>query len=143
VKDQKDTWYGNRSQSTLWEESKPAANRLHPTMKPVELIDRALRNSSRAGDIVVDLFGGSGSSLIACQRKGRKAHLMEIDPRYADVIVNRWQDYSGKEAILETDARSYADIARKRKRGQADTRLALVNDIRPAPPFETVRIENS
>jgi DNA modification methylase len=121
VKDQKDTWYGNRSQSTLWEETKPAANRLHPTMKPVELIERALRNSSRAGDIVVDLFGGSGSTLIACQRKGRKAHLMEIDPRYADAIVHRWQDHSGKQAILETDGRSYPDIARERKRVQGST----------------------
>jgi DNA modification methylase len=121
VKDQKDTWYGNRSQSTLWEETKPAANRMHPTMKPVELIERALRNSSRAGDVVVDLFGGSGSTLIACQRKGRKAHLMEIDPRYADAIVNRWQDYSGKQAFLEADGRTHADIARIRERVQADT----------------------
>ena len=85
-------------------------------MKPVELIERALRNSSRAGDVVVDLFGGSGSTLIACQRKGRKAHLMEIDPRYADAIVNRWQDYSGKQAILEADGRTHADIAKIRKR---------------------------
>src|SRR5579862_1797832 len=70
---QKDSWYGDKSQSTLWEEKKPAANRLHPTMKPVELIERALLNSSKAGDIVVDLFGGSGSSLIACERRDRKA----------------------------------------------------------------------
>jgi DNA modification methylase len=64
---EKDPWYGDKSQSTLWTEKKPAANRLHPTMKPVELVERALRNSSKAGDIVADLFGGSGSSLIACQ----------------------------------------------------------------------------
>ena len=85
VAGQKDAWYGDKSQSTLWEEKKPAANRLHPTAKPVELIERALVNSSKAGDIVVDLFGGSGSTLIGCERRGRKARLMEIDPKYADV----------------------------------------------------------
>ncbi len=80
---QKDPWYGNKSQSTLWEEKKPAANRIHPTTKPVELVERALVNSSKPGDVVADLFGGSGSTLIGCERKGRKARLMEIDPRYA------------------------------------------------------------
>ena len=97
VAGQKDSWYGDKTQSTLWQENKPAANRLHPTMKPVELIERALLNSSKTGDIVVDLFGGSGSTLIACERRGRKARLMEIDPRYADVICRRYQDYTGKE----------------------------------------------
>jgi DNA modification methylase len=67
VAGQSDAWYGDKSQSTLWQERKPSANRLHPTMKPVELIERALLNSSKAGDIVVDLFGGSGSTLIACE----------------------------------------------------------------------------
>ena len=73
------SWYGDKSQSTLWEEKKPAANRLHPTMKPVELIERALLNSSKAGDVVADFFGGSGSTLIACERRSRKARLMELD----------------------------------------------------------------
>src|SRR6202789_283306 len=73
VAGQKDAWYGDKSQSTLWEEKKPSANRLHPTMKPVELVERALLNSSKAGDVVVDLFGGSGSTLIGCERRGRKA----------------------------------------------------------------------
>src|ERR1700690_1479135 len=102
---QKDFWYGDKTQSTLRQENKPAANRLHPTMKPVELIERALLNSSKAGDIVVDLFGGSGSTLIACERRGRKARLMEIDPKYADVIIRRFQEYSGKSAILDSDGR--------------------------------------
>jgi DNA modification methylase len=84
VAGQKDAWYGDKSQSTLWHENKPAANRLHPTMKPVELIERALANSSKSGDIVADFFGGSGSTLIGCERRGRKARLMEIDPKYAD-----------------------------------------------------------
>jgi DNA modification methylase len=95
---QTDPWYGDRSQSTLWQENKPSANKLHPTMKPVELILRALRNSSKAGDIVVDLFGGSGSTLIACEKIGRSAYLMEIDPAYCDVTVKRWENFTGKKA---------------------------------------------
>lgn len=87
ISGQKDPWYGDKTQSTLWEEKKPAANRIHPTAKPVELIERALLNSSKTGDIVTDLFGGSGSTLIACERRGRRARLMEIDPKYADCIV--------------------------------------------------------
>ena len=97
VAGQKDPWYGDKSQSTLWEEKKPAANRIHPTAKPVELVERALLNSSKAGDIVADLFGGSGSTLIGCERRGRKARLMEIDPKYADCICRRYQEYTGQE----------------------------------------------
>jgi DNA modification methylase len=111
---QKDSWYGNKSQSTLWEEKKPAANRLHPTMKPVELVERALVNSSKAGDLILDLFGGSGSTLIGCERRDRKARLMEIDPKYADVIVRRYQEYSGKPAVLDGDGRTFAEIAQAR-----------------------------
>ena len=114
VAGEKDPWYGDKSQSTLWEEKKPAANRLHPTMKPVELVERALINSSKSGDIVVDLFGGSGSTLIGCERTGRKARLAEIDARYADVIVRRWQDYTGKKATLDDDGRSFQEIADER-----------------------------
>jgi DNA modification methylase len=88
---QQDAWYGDKSQSTLWEEKKPAANRIHPTAKPVELVEPALLNSSKAGDIVADLFGGCGSTLIGCERRGRKARLVEIDPKYVDCIVRRWQ----------------------------------------------------
>jgi DNA modification methylase len=116
VTGQSDAWYGDRSQSTLWEENKPSANRLHPTMKPVELIERALLNSSKAGDMVADLFGGSGSTLIACERRGRSARLMEVDPRYADVIVRRWQDYTGKKATLDSDGRGLEDISRERRK---------------------------
>ena len=113
VAGQKDAWYGDKSQSTLWQEKKPVANRLHPTMKPVELIERALLNSSKAGDIVADLFGGSGSTLIGCERRARKARLMEIDPKYADCIARRWQEYTGKKATLEGDGRSFDEIARE------------------------------
>jgi DNA modification methylase len=114
VAGQKDPWYGDKSQSTVWEEKKPAANRLHPTAKPVELVERALVNSSKAGDIVVDLFGGSGSTLIGCERRGRRARMMEIDPKYADVVVVRYQEYSGRPAVLDGDGRSFDEIRQER-----------------------------
>ena len=114
VAGQKDPWYGDKSQSTLWQEKKPAANRIHPTAKPVELVERALVNSSKAGDLVADLFGGSGSTLIGCERLGRKARLMEIDPKYTDCIVRRWQTFTGKSATLDVDGRTFEEIARTR-----------------------------
>jgi DNA modification methylase len=107
-------WYGDKSQSTLWCEKKPAANRIHPTAKPVELAERALLNSSKAGDVVADLFGGSGSTLIGCERRGRHARLMEIDPKYADCIVRRFQQYTGKQAVLDGDGRSFDAIVLER-----------------------------
>src|ERR1017187_126870 len=115
VAGQKDAWYGDKSQSTLWEENKPVANRLHPTMKPLELVERALLNSSKAGDVVVDLFGGSGSTLIACERRGRTSRLMELDRRYADVICRRYQEYTGKQATLDGDGRTFEEVARERR----------------------------
>ena len=114
VEGQSDAWYGDKSQSTLWQEKKPAANRLHPTMKPVELIERALHNSSKSDDCVLDLFGGSGSTLIACERRNRNARLMEVDPKYTDVIVKRWQEYTGQHATLAEDDRSFDEIAAER-----------------------------
>lgn len=113
----KDNWYGDKTQSTLWEEKKPAASRIHPTAKPVELVVRALTNSSKNGDLVLDFFGGSGSTLIGCETMGRRAHLTEIDPKYADRIVLRWQEYTGRQARLLGDAenRTFADIARARR----------------------------
>jgi DNA modification methylase len=116
---QRDPWYGDKSQSTLWEENKPLANRLHPTMKPVELIERALLNSSKSGDIVADLFGGSGSTLIACERRNRKARLMELDPQYADVICQRYQDYAGRPVVLEGDGRTFEQITAERRQEAA------------------------
>jgi DNA modification methylase len=114
VAGQSDPWYGDKTQSTVWQENKPAANRLHPTMKPVELIERALFNSSKRGDLVVDLFGGSGSVMIACEKAARAARLMELDPKYADVAIQRWQDFTGKEATLEGDGRTFAAIKAER-----------------------------
>jgi len=115
VKGQKDAWFGDKSQSTAWEEKKPTANRLHPTMKPVSLITKALANSSLTGDIVVDFFGGAGSTLIGSEQLGRKSRLMEIDVRYCDCIVTRWQEYTGKQASLEADGRSYEEVASERR----------------------------
>jgi len=119
VAGQSDPWYGDKSQSTLWEENKPAANRLHPTMKPVELIERAMLNSSKAGDVVADFFGGSGSTLIACERRGRAARLMELDPRYADVICRRYQEYTGNRASLDGGRQGFDEVARKRRKDAA------------------------
>jgi DNA modification methylase len=114
VTDQKDAWYGDKTQSTLWHEKKPAANRIHPTAKPVELVERALLNSSKSGDIVADLFAGSGSTLIGCERRGRKARLMEIDPKYADCIVRRYQEFTGKKAVLDGNGRTFEEVALER-----------------------------
>jgi site-specific DNA-methyltransferase (adenine-specific) len=91
-------WYGGRAETTVWEIDRPTRSEEHPTMKPVELCARAIRNSSRKGDTVLDLFGGSGSTLIACEHTGRKACLCEIDPLYCDVIVKRWEQATGKKA---------------------------------------------
>jgi DNA modification methylase len=114
VAGENDVWYGDKTQSTLWQETRPAANQVHPAMKPVELVERAVVNSSRKGDRVVDLFGGSGSALIACQRTGRIAYLMEIDPRCCDQIVRRWQQSTGEKARLEGTDRSFDSVAKKR-----------------------------
>ena len=95
-------WFGDKSESDVWYMSRGNTGAyVHPTQKPVEMIERALKNSSKAGDIVIDCFGGSGSTLIACEKNARKARLMELDPKYCDVIVKRWQAFTGKTAKLE------------------------------------------
>lgn len=110
------TWYGDRSQSDVWYMSRGnTQGYVHPTQKPVELIEKALENSSKRGDIVIDCFGGSGSTLIACEKTKRSARLMELDPKYVDVIVQRWQEFAGKAATLEDGGQSFADIERSRK----------------------------
>jgi DNA modification methylase len=96
-------WCGARDQGDVWNIKKPHKNDLHPTMKPVELVERAVRNSSRPGDIVLDSFGGSGTTMIASEKADRKARLIELDPKYVDVIVRRWQDYAGAKAIRQSD----------------------------------------
>jgi len=103
-------WCGARDQGDVWFQDKPRVNDLHPTMKPVELVERAITNSSKSRDIVLDLFGGSGSTLIAAERTGRAARLMELDPKYVDVIVTRWQDYTGNKAVLDGEDRTFDDL---------------------------------
>jgi len=92
-------WYADRKQDTVWEVDKPVRNADHPTMKPIALVSKALQNSSKRGDLVLDLFGGSGSTLIAAEKTGRTAYLMELDPKYCDVIVKRWEQLTGQTAI--------------------------------------------
>ena len=104
-------WCGDRDQSDVWQIKKPHKNDLHPTMKPVELVERAIRNSSKPGDVVLDPFGGSGTTLIAAEKSGRTARLMELDPKYVDVIVRRWQDWTGKLACREADNISFNELA--------------------------------
>jgi DNA modification methylase len=108
-------WCGARDQGDVWFVKKPVANDLHPTMKPVELVERALRNSSKSRDTVLDPFGGSGSTLIACERTGRQARLIELEPKYCDVIVRRWQEHVAREATLDGDGRYFAEIAGERQ----------------------------
>ena len=96
-------WCGARDQGDVWFFDKPVRNDLHPTMKPVALVERAIRNSSKTRDIVLDPFGGSGSTLIACEKTGRQARLIELDPKYIDTIILRWQDWTGEVATLDGD----------------------------------------
>lgn len=97
------SWYGPTNEKTVWELKKESTNSYHPTQKPVELPERAITNSTKQGDSVLDLFGGSGSTLIACEKIGRLARVMELDPKYCDVIVKRWEDFTGKKAVLLTN----------------------------------------
>lgn len=96
-------WYGDKSQSNIWyisREIKREEQGNHPTPKPIELISKALKNSSKKEDIVLDVFGGSGSTLIACEQLNRNCYMMELDPKYIDVIINRWEQFTGKKAVL-------------------------------------------
>ncbi|MGG1598488.1 site-specific DNA-methyltransferase [Paenibacillus naphthalenovorans] len=91
---------GNDEHTSIWRFEKPSRNPDHPTMKPIGIPARAIQNSSRPGDIVLDLFGGSGSTLIAAEQTGRSGYLMELDPVYCDVIVRRWEKLTGQKGVL-------------------------------------------
>ncbi|MHB8914940.1 MAG: site-specific DNA-methyltransferase [Thiobacillus sp.] len=116
-------WYGwndkaarlwtvqDRKQSDLWECKRPKSSPLHPTTKPVELIERAVLNSSNAHSIVFEPFGGSGSTLIACEKTGREARLMELDGRYVDVILKRWAEFTGKDPVLESTGQLWSELS--------------------------------
>lgn len=101
-------WCGARDQGDVWFVDKPVKNDLHPTMKPVELVERAIRNSSKSRDIILDLFGGSGTTMIAAERAGRRARLVELDPKYVDVIVGRWQSLTGGSATHAATGQKFA-----------------------------------
>jgi DNA modification methylase len=94
-------WYADRKQTTVWNFNRPMRNGEHPTMKPVALIEYPIRNSSRPGDIVVDPFGGSGSTLLACEQNARSCRTMEIDPKYCDVMLERWANFTGKDPVRQ------------------------------------------
>ena len=107
-------WCGARDQGDVWLVNKPVSNDLHPTMKPVEWIERAIVNSSKSRDTVLDVFGGSGSTLIACEKTGRYGRVIELDPRYVDTAVMRWQEFTGRDAVLEGDGRTFAAVLKER-----------------------------
>lgn len=96
-------WASDRKQTTVLEFDRPTKNKEHPTMKPVALFDYQIKNNTKGGDIVLDLFAGSGTTVIACEQNGRTAYMMEYDPRYCDVIVKRWENLTGEKAVLGND----------------------------------------
>ena len=103
-------WAADRKQTTLLDFARPQRNDNHPTMKPVALMEYLLGNNTKGGDVVLDSFGGSGSTLIAAEKSGRIARLMEIDPRYCDVIIRRWQDFTGLAAVLEKSQKTFVEV---------------------------------
>jgi DNA modification methylase len=107
---------GERNLGNVWNIDKPRVNDLHPTMKPVELIERAILYSSQKGDLVLDPFAGSGSTLIACQKTGRRGRLIELDPRYVDAAILRWQAFSGRWATLASTGQSFEAVIQERQR---------------------------
>ena len=94
------SWYSDRKQTSIWNIDKESIGG-HTTPKPIAVVERAVGNSSKGGDLITDFFGGSGSTLIACEKTNRNCYMMELDPKYCDVIVKRWEDFTGKKAKLE------------------------------------------
>ena len=97
-------WASDRKQTTILSFDRPSRNAEHPTMKPILLFDYQIKNNTKAEDVVLDTFGGSGTTLIACEQNGRSAYLMELDPKYVDVIIKRWEELTGEEAVLIEEA---------------------------------------
>jgi DNA modification methylase len=110
VGEKKPFWCGDTTQSDVWNFAKNDSNPLHPTMKPVALVERVIKNSSQKGDAVLDPFGGSGTTLIAAEHLDRKAFLIEIEPQYVDVTIQRWQNLTGKQAVLERTSEKFDDL---------------------------------
>lgn len=93
-------WASDRKQTTVINFDKPTRNDMHPTMKPIPLFDYQIKNNTKGGDVVLDLFGGSGTTIMACEQNGRRGYSMDYDPRYVDVIVDRWEKFTGAKAVL-------------------------------------------
>jgi len=110
-------FYGGKNGMDIWRIKRTAKNDLHPTMKPVELCEKAIEDGSQMNGIVLDLFGGSGSTLIACEKKNRICRMMELDPKYCDVIVKRWQEFTGKSAVHEQSEQTFAEMQESRGTG--------------------------
>lgn len=109
--DKLNTWNANHDEMDVWDIKREKVNNYqHPTQKPVTIPERAIENSSKAGNLILDLFGGSGSTLIACEKTNRQARLMELDPKYVDVIVKRWQDFTGLIAIHEKTGKTFNEM---------------------------------
>jgi DNA modification methylase len=104
------SFHGDRKQVSVWRFDKERVEG-HTTPKPVALIERALENSSKGGDVVSDLFGGSGSTLIACEKTARDCRMMELDPKYCDVIIKRWQDFTGEKATHAESGKTYEELS--------------------------------
>ena len=103
-------WATDRKQTTILEFDRPMrSDKLHPTVKPVALFEYQLLNNTKGGDLCLDLFGGSGTTLIACEKNGRYARVMELDPKYCDVIIRRWQSFTGKRAVLESTGQPFPE----------------------------------
>lgn len=103
-------WASDRKQTTILEFNRPMRSADHPTMKPVELFEYQILNNTKGADLVLDSFSGSGTTVICCEKIGRRARVLELDPVYCDVIVKRWQEYTGKKAIHEETGKSYDEI---------------------------------
>jgi DNA modification methylase len=104
-------FYGGNNGMDIWDIKRTKKNDLHPTMKPIELIEKALDGGSKKDDLVLDIFLGSGSTLIAAEKKNRKCYGMELDPKYCDVIVKRWQEYTGKKAIHAETGEQFIEVS--------------------------------
>ena len=109
------SWYGGNNEVTVWEVDRAHKNEYHPTQKPVALAERAASNSTKAGDLILDLFLGSGATLIAAEQLGRKCYGLEIDPIYCDVIVKRWEAFTGKKATLSGYDGTFEDLQQERE----------------------------
>ena len=107
-------WATDRKQTTILEFDRPSRNGEHPTMKPVELFEYQMLNNTKGSDLILDSFAGSGTTAIACEKNGRDALLMELDPKYCDVIITRWQDFTGQTATLESTGQAFGELKAER-----------------------------